>query len=120
MKRNKIIILSVASLLVIVVVAIVLIRRRGRKVYLKPEYRLNEDEYIYVFDRNLGNRKFFKGTLDYVVLPYNYEKLSFEADDGIKHVMYPVKAYGWLQPNGRIEKINLKEYTYIDRGYLSL
>lgn len=118
--KNKAIILSVASLLVAMVVTIILIRRRGRKVFLKDEYRLNDEAYVYVFNRDLEGRKYFNGTLDYVVLPYNYEKLAYEADDGVKHVMYPVKAYGILQPNGNIQKLRLKEYTYIDKGYLSL
>jgi len=119
MKKKEILLLSAAALLVIVTI-IVIIRRRGRKVYLKDEYRLNDETYVYVFNRDLEGRKYFNGTLDYVVLPYNFEKLAFEADDGVKHVMYPVKAYGMLQPNGKIQKLKLKEYAYIDRGYLSL
>lgn len=125
MKLNKTLFLSVASLLILSVIAFVLVRRRGRKVYLSGEYRLNDNEFVYLYDKTLSdsNRVFYKGTLDYVILPYNYRKLAIGGQDAYGNVAvtyYPVKAIGYLQPNGKIVKVNFKDYAYVNPAYLEL
>ena len=124
MKKKEILLLSAAALLIVTAIVIV-IRRRGRKVYLSPEYRLNENEYVYLYGKTLSNEdsKFFKGNLDYVVIPYNYKKSqinSVDAYGAFAVTYYPVKAIGVLQPNGKIQRVNLRGYAYINPAYLEM
>lgn len=124
MKRNKIIILSAVALLVVILV-IVVIRRRGRKIYLSDEYRLNPDEYVYLYDESLneGSKVFYKGNLEYVVIPYNFQKKAVNDVDVYGNPVatyYPVIAIGYLQPNGKVQRVNLKNTAYINPAYINL
>lgn len=117
MKRNKIIILSVASLLIIAIVAIILIRRRGRKVYLKEKYRLNTAYRIWIvpdvgdYDRG----KYFDGILDYVVIKPDAPTLT--GDDG--GGLIAVKAVG-IQFSDSVRRFNLDGTYYIETKYLDI
>lgn len=126
MKRNKIIILSVASLLVILVVAIVLIRRRGRKVYVRNG--LSGRVYLYGgFDGSeFQSSLWYEQVLEYVVLPFDWENKTLSVEhynEGMvdfinasnPFVFVPVKAVGVLDASGKVRKIVLKETQYINK-----
>lgn len=117
MKRNKIIILSVASILVILVVAIVLIRKRGRKVYLKEKYRLNTDYRIWIVPDvdDYDHGKYFDGILDYVVIDPKAPTLTGNTGGDL----IAVKAVG-IQFSDSVRRFNLDGTYYIETRYLNL
>lgn len=124
-KSTKILSLSAAALLVLVI-AVILIRRRGRKVYLKDEYK-GSDYNIYVFSSDFSNSVFYQGTLEYVILPFDYEKRVWvnteglvEPDGSLLKDYVPVKSVGVEQPSGRIKNIHLKGGGYIASDVLNL
>ena len=127
MKINtKYLLLSAAALLVVIILVIV-IRRRGRKVYLKEQYRLNEDSVIYIFDKDKGNSVWFKGLLDYVVLPFDYKKKVWyntegliEPDGTLFPEYVPVKAVGEKMPSGKIKTVYLKDGGLIASELLNI
>lgn len=116
MKRNaNIIILSAASLLVVALV-IVLIRRRGRKVYVKEPYRLNNNYQVRVHpESDWSNFLFYEGTLDYVVVPRNAQTLE---SDGSTYIQ--VSAIGELGTDGKIRRMSLTGKNFVDTRYLNL
>lgn len=115
MKKKEILLLSAAALLVIVT-TIVLIRRRGRKVYLKDEYRLNSNYYINVHpEGNWEDFIYYNGTMDYVVVPY---KSSTVESDGSTYIQ--VSAIGELGSDGKVRRMKLKGSNYVDTRYLNL
>ena len=127
MKINTNTLLLSAAALLIVVILIIVIRRRGRKVNLKEEYRLNEDSVIYIFDKDNGNYVWYKGVLDYVVLPFNYQKKKWYNTDGINEPdgtlfaeYVPVKSIGYKMPSGKIKTVRLNGVGLIATELLNI
>lgn len=119
--NNRTLLLS-ASVLLVVAVTVIVIRRRGRKVYLAEHYRLNENTYVYLHYKSEGasdfdSRQFFKGTLDYVVVPWNY-KDDVWTMDGVYY--YPVTAIGYLMPDGKVKRVKLDSRAYIASRYIGI
>lgn len=114
-KSTKILSLSAAALLVIVI-AIILIRRRGRKVYLKDKYRLNNAYYIEIRpEGDWENYIFYNGTLEYVIVPYKARTVS---SDGSEFVQ--VSGIGELGSDGKVRRLKLKGSQFVDTRYLNL
>lgn len=119
--NNRTLLLSAAVLLVVAVTVIV-IRRRGRKVYIAEPYRLNENEYIYINYKSKGasdfeSHQFFKGTLDYVVVPWNY-KDDVWTRNGVYY--YPVTAIGYKMPDGKVRRVKFDSRAYIASRYIGI
>ena len=114
-KKTKTIILSAVALLVLMI-AVILIRRRGRKVYLKDKYRLNNAYYIEVRpEEDWENYIFYNGTLDYVVVPYKARTIS---SDGSEFVQ--ITGIGELGSDGKVRRLRLKGSQFVDTRYLNL
>ena len=117
-KTTKILSLSAAALLVLVV-AIILIRRRGRKVYLKDKYRLNNKYQIWIHPENdWFNYLYYEGTLDYVIVPFNAQEISSDGKDYIR-----ISGIGELQSDDRVRKLMFnrrKGNFFIEKSYLNL
>lgn len=115
MKKKEILLLSAATLLILTAIVIV-IRRRGRKVYLKDEYRLNSNYYINVHpESNWEDFIYYNGTMDYVVVPYNASTVD---SDGSSYIQ--VSAIGELGSDGKVRRMKLKGSNYVDTRYLNL
>lgn len=119
MKKNiKILSLSAAMLLVVLVIVI---RRRGRKVSIAEPYRLNAAYDILLFDQDLSHFHFYRGTLDYVIMPYDWKNKSRTIDrDGIAETYYPVIGIGFNQPSGKVKRIMFKETVYIEDVFIGI
>lgn len=115
MKNKEILLLSAAALLVIVT-CLILIRRRGRKVYLKEKYRLNNAYYVEVRPENdWENYIFYNGTLDYVIVPRKARTIS---SDGSEFVQ--ITGIGELGSDNKIRRMRLKGSQFVDTRYLNL
>lgn len=130
MKRNKTLILSAVLLLVVLVSAIIVIRRRGRKVYLKTDFRASspdkyDDVYVYLYSPDLDSSIYYKDILDYVVLPFDYKK-KVKSKENTAYISskvdnyYPVIAIGYKHTDGKIRRENLKEISYIKEDWLEI
>lgn len=119
-RKTKILSLSAVALLVVAILVIV-IRRRGRKVSIVEPYRLNNSYDIYLYAEDLDNYDFYRGTLDYVIMPYNWKNKYVETDKGLyKDKLYPVIGIGYRLPSGKIKRIILKETAYIEGFYIGI
>lgn len=115
MKKKEILLLSAAALLVIVTI-IVIIRRRGRKVFLKDKYRLNNAYYVEVHPENdWDNYIFYNGTLDYVIVPRKARTVSSDGSEFIQ-----VTGIGELGSDNKIRRMRLKGAQFVDTRYLNL
>lgn len=118
--NNRTLLLSAAVLLVVAVTVIV-IRRRGRKVYIAEPYRLN-NQYDILLNLKDGSdvfsgSNFYRGTLDYVVVPYGYKDDVWQ-QNGIYY--YPVIAIGFATPDGKVRRVKLENRAYIDSRYIGI
>lgn len=119
-RKTKILSLSAVALLVVAILVIV-IRRRGRKVYIVEPYRSNNSYDIYLYAEDLDNYDFFRGTLDYVIMPYNWKNKYLETDIAInKTKLYPVIGIGYKLPSGKVKRVKLKETAYIEGFYIGI
>lgn len=119
-RKTKILSLSAVALLVVAILVIV-IRRRGRKVYIVEPYRSNNSYDIYLYAEDLDNYDFFRGTLDYVVMPYGWKKKTINTNIAIEpETLYPVIGIGYKLPSGKIKRIRLKETAYIQGIYIGI
>lgn len=115
MKKKEILLLSAAALLVMIALVVV-IRRRGRKVYLKDKYRLNNAYYIEVRpEEDWENYIFYNGTLDYVVVPYKARTISSDGSDFVQ-----ITGIGELGSDGKVRRLRLKGSQFVDTRYLNL
>lgn len=115
MKKNGKILVVAAALLAVLIIVAVMVRRRGRKVYLKPEYRLNENHVIYIVPADGSDGTFYQGILDYVIVPFNAENTDLNGQKLIQ-----VSAVGQMLPDGRIVRVRLKGKNYIQLNVLDL
>lgn len=115
MEKNKKILVVAAALLAVLIIVAVVVRRRGRKVYLKPEYRLNNNHVIYIVPADGRDGSFYQGNLDYVIVPFNAENIDL---DGQKFIQ--VSGAGQMLPDGRIVRVRLKGKNYIQTNVLDL
>lgn len=117
MKRKTEIILSLSAVaLLVVAILVIVIRRRGRKVYLKESYRLNNNYYISIHpEDNWDDYIWYNGTLDYVVIPYKARTIESDTNTYIE-----VKAVGELGSDGKIRRLKLDKGQFIDQHYLNL
>lgn len=119
MTKKNIYILSAASFLVIVLIVIVIVRKRGRKVYLKEKYRLNNSYSIWINDNTDGdvtNSIYYNGLLDYVVVDNNATPI----DGGNGKFYFKINAVGEQQMNGKIKRRALPNPSYIESYYLDI
>lgn len=115
MKKKEILLLSAAAILVMIALVFV-IRRRGRKVYLKDKYRLNNAYYIEVRpEEDWENYIFYNGTLDYVVVPYKARTISSDGSDFVQ-----ITGIGELGSDGKVRRLRLKGSQFVDTRYLNL
>lgn len=113
MKKSAKILIIALVVAVLVVVLVVVLRRRGKKVYIVEPYHLNNEHTLYLVDRELNQKYFFKGSLDYVIVSLTEDPVDYTYN-GYTYHLIPVIAVGERFPDGKTKRKRLSETFYID------
>lgn len=106
------------SVILVALIIFIVIRKRGRKVYLKEEYRLNNAYQIYTYaSMDDYEGVYYQGTLDYVVVPYGAKE---EILNNSTDVYLPIIAVGQALSNGKVQRVRLKNIAYINKNWLAI
>lgn len=113
MKKSAKLLIVALVVAVLIAVMVVMLRRRGKKVYIVEPYHLNAGHTLYLVDKELNQKYYFQGSLDYVIVSGKEDPVEYTYN-GYTYRLIPVIAVGERFPDGKTKRQRLDGTFYID------